>query len=400
MRKKFNPYWLLLLVLFILLVLAEFNAPKPVDWRRTYSQRDKIPFGCNAMYRLLSEDMFRGRMEKQDETPFNVLIRKYEGKTAYVFVNSNISFSRLDAKYLMDFAAEGNDVFMAAGSFYDNKLADTFRLTTNRYFVPLGNYFDSTRAYAVNFCSPSIKKSQAFRYKMGFESARFETFDTAHVRVLAMGNDTDVVFLRAPFGKGNFYFLSLPDVFSNYFVVNDSARHFAYGALSYLGDDKLWWDEYFKGSHVRSGGPLQFIFANDSLYAGYLLTFISLIIFMIFAMKRRQRAIAIVEPLPNTTLQFVEVVGSVYYNTRNHKIIAEEKINSFYEFLRGKFLVNSRRADEETLQRIAKLSGVPLADVKKLFLHIGMVWRQGSITEKELVDLNKSIEHFYKHNKR
>jgi hypothetical protein len=136
------------------------------------------------------------------------------------------------------------------------------------------------------------------------------------------------------------------------------------------------------------------------LYAAYLLTILSIIIFMIFAMKRRQRAIAIVEPLPNTTLQFVEVVGSVYYNTRNHKIIAEEKINSFYEFLRGKFLVNSRRADEETLLRISKLSTIPLEEIRKLFGQIGAVWRQGSITEQELINLNNGIENFYKQNKR
>lgn len=400
MRRKINPYWILLGLLFLLLVLAEFNAPKPVDWRRTYSQRDKIPFGCNAVFRLLNEDIFKGQLEKQSETPFTVLLRGYESKTAYVFINSNISFSRLDAKYLMEFAAEGNEVFLAAGSFYGNKLADTFRISTNRFFAPFGNYFDSTRAYTVNFCSPSIKAARPYRYKMGFESARFESFDTTQVKVLAMGNDTDVVMLQAAYGKGNIYFMSLPDVFTNYFVVNDSARFCAYKALSYIGAERMWWDEYYKGAHVDTGNPLQFIFASDSLYAAYLLALISLIVFMIFSMKRRQRAIAIVEPLPNTTLQFVEVVGSVYYNTRNHKIIAEEKINAFYEFLRGKFLVTSRRADEETLQRIAKLSGVELADVKKLFLHIGMVWRQGSITEQELIDLNRSIENFYKHNKR
>lgn len=400
MRKRVNPYWLLLGILFALLVFVEYNAPRPVDWRRTYAKDDKIPFGCNAMYRLLDEDIYKGRVKRQKETPFTVLLKDDDDRTAYVFVNSNLAFSRLDARYLMQFVEKGNDVFMAANSFYGNKLADTFRIRTDRYFVPFSNYFDSTQIYRVNFCSPSLKKEKAYSYRMGFQSAYFQGFDTANIKVLAMGNDTNAVFLQASYGKGNFYFLSLPDVFTNYFVVNDSARFFAYTALSYLKADRIWWDEFYKGFHVQSGSPLQFIMASDSLYMAYLLTFISLIIFMIFAMKRRQRAIAIVEPLPNATLQFVEVVGSVYYNTRNHKIIAEEKINSLYEFLRSRFLVNSRRADEETLQRIAKLSGIDIKEIKKLFLHIGMVWRQGSITERELIELNTAIENFYKHNKR
>ncbi len=400
MRKGNYTYWILLLVLFGLLVFVEYNTPKPVDWRRTYSKDDKIPFGCNAMFRLLDEDILKGKITKQKQTPFNVLMNPVEKKAAYVFINSNLAFSRLDAQYLLDFVAEGNDVFMAAGSFYGNKLADTFRISTDRFYVSYMNYFDSTKSYSVNFCNTELKERKPYRYKMGFESAYFATFDTSKVKVLAMGEDTSAVFLKATYGKGNIYFSSLPDVYANYFVVNDSARFFAYKTLSYMDAEQVWWDEYFKGHDVRSGSPLQFIFANNSLYAAYLLTFISLIIFMIFAMKRRQRAIAIVEPLPNATLQFVEVVGSVYYNSRNHKIIAEEKINSFYEFLRAKFMVTSRKADEETLTRISKLSTIPMEDIKKLFLHIGMVWRQGSITEKELIDLNTSIENFYKHNKR
>jgi len=400
MGKGNKIYYLILLLLFGLLVFVEYNAPTPVDWRRTYSKDDKIPFGCHAFYRLLNEDVYKGKLEKQKQTPFNILINPVEEKSAYIFINSNLSFSRLDAQYLLQFVEAGNDVFMAANSFSGNKLADTFHVSTDRYYMGYLNYFDSTKIYSVNYKSPALKENKPFTYKMGFESAYFQTFDTSKVTVLAMGNDTSAVFLKASFGAGNIYFLSLPDVFTNYFVVNDSARFFAYKSLSYLNAGQIWWDEYFKGSNVESGTPLQFIFANDSLYAAYMITLISLIIFMIFAMKRRQRAIAIVEPLPNTTLQFVEVVGSVYYNTRNHKIIAEEKINSFYEFLRSKFLVNSRRADAETIERIAKLSTIPIEEIKKLFLHIGMVWRQGSITEKELIDLNTAIENFYKHNKR
>lgn len=400
MFKGRNIYYLILLLMFGLLVLVEYNTPEPLDWRRTYAQKDKIPFGCNAFYRLLNEDIYKGKMEKQRQTPFNVLMQNPEKRTAYIFINDDISFSRLDAKYLMDFVSKGNDVLIASSSLYGNAIADTFHIYTERSYIPYGSYLDSTNMAFLNYCSPALKAKKPYKYRGGFETAFFGGFDTAKVTILATESDTNAVFLQAPMGKGNFYFLSVPDVFTNYFVVNDSSRYFAYKALSFLNAEQFWWDEYFKGSGVKSGTPLQFIFASDSLYAGYLLTLLSLIIFMIFAMKRRQRPIPIVEPLPNATLQFVEVVGSVYYNTSNHKIIAEEKINSFYEFLRAKFLVSSRKADEETLIRISKLSTIPIEDVKKLFVQIGMVWRQGSITEKELIDLNTAIENFYKQNKR
>ena len=182
--------------------------------------------------------------------------------------------------------------------------------------------------------------------------------------------------------------------------MNDPNREAAYKTLSYLHTDKIWWDEYYKNFNNKQGSYFQLIFGNDALYAAYSLTGIALLVFMIFGLKRKQKAIPIIEPLQNTTLQFVEVVGSVYYNSKNHKIIAEEKIHSFYEFLRTKFSVTGRSFDEESLVRISKLSTIPLEEIKKLFLLLNRVLTQSSLTEKELIELNAGIEYFYKHNKR
>jgi len=399
MFKGNNRYYFVLLLMFSFLVWVEYSTPKPVDWRRTYSKNDKIPYGCNAFFRLLDEGIYKDKIEKQKQTPFNVLLNVPVKKSAYVFVNSDLSFSKLDSRYLMEFVQAGNDVFFAANSFYDNKMADTFNIRTSQDYN-YGYYNDTSKIYNLNFSNPGLKAQKKYVYKKGFDLAYFESFDTNKVTVLAVENDTNAVFLKAPYGAGNFYFFSVPDVYTNYFMVNNPSRDFAYKTLSYINAEQIWWDEYYKGNGVEKGNELQFIFRNDSLYAAYLLTFISLIIFMIFAMKRRQRAIAVVEPLSNTTLQFVEVVGSVYYNSKNHKIIAEEKINSFYEFLRSKFLVTSRKVDEETLIRVAKLSTISLEEVRTVFLKINKVMLQTSITETELIELNRTIDNFYKQNKR
>jgi hypothetical protein len=399
MLRGNNKYYFLLLLLFIVLVLVEYYAPKPLDWRRTYSKNDKIPFGCNAFFRLLDEDVYKGKLEKQRQTPFNVLLKEPEKKSAYLFINSNLHFSKLDARYLMQFAEAGNDVFFAANNFWGNPVADSLNISSDYYYYfPLPA--DSAKSHSFNFCSKALQSKKDYTYKKGFFSTFFRSFDTARVEVLATSDDTNAVFLRAPWGKGNFYFLSAPDIFTNYFIVNNPNREFAYKALSYLHADQIWWDEYYKDFNAKNGSPLQFIFGNDSLYAGYLLALISLIVFMIFALKRRQRSIAIVRPLENTTLQFVEVVGSVYYNSRNHRIIAEEKINAFYEFLRTRFSVAGRKNDTETLQRISRLSTIPIEDVNRLFRQMSYISSQSTVTEEDLVALNTSIENFHKHNKR
>ncbi|MEO8759785.1 MAG: hypothetical protein ABI448_02760, partial [Bacteroidia bacterium] len=286
--------------------------------------------------------------------------------------------------------------FMAANNF-TGLLADTFKIATN-YDYDFFN--DSTKKLTFNFCNPTLKSDKKYKYPKSLDVSFFESFDTSKVTVLATANDSNALFVKASFGKGNFYFLSVPDIYANYFIVNDPNREAAYKTLSYINADVIYWDDFYKTYNNRQGSELQFIFENDSLYAAYLLALLALLVFMIFALKRKQKAIPIVIPLENTTLQFVEVVGSVYYNSKNHKIIAEEKINSFYEFLRNKFLVSGRNPDVESLSRVSKLSTISLDEIKKLFFVLNKINQQKSITEKELIELNTLIENFYKLNKR
>jgi hypothetical protein len=395
MFKGNNKYYFILLALFALMVWAEYNQPKPVDWRRTYAKQDKIPFGCNALYRLLSEDIFKDKIEQQNKTPFNTLEKMPDKKTAYVFINNNLSFSKLDSKYLLDFVKTGNTVFMAANSF-GGLIADTFKIET----VSDYNFFrDTAKKLEFNFCNPGLRRAKNYTYPRNADVSYFKKLDTATATILATV-DSNALFIKTSYGKGCFYFMSVPDIYTNYFIVNDPNREAVYKTLSYINADRIYWDSFYKSYNNRQGSELQFIFANDSLYAAYSIAFIALLVFMIFALKRKQKAIPIVEPLQNTTLQFVEVVGSVYYNSKNHKVIAEEKINSFFEFLRNKFLVTGKNLDPESVLRISKLSTISLDDVKKLVVRTDYITKQTSITEQELIELNTLIENFYKQNKR
>ncbi|MHB8260568.1 MAG: hypothetical protein ACYDEC_09890 [Bacteroidia bacterium] len=285
---------------------------------------------------------------------------------------------------------------MAANNF-SGLIADTFKIET-KYDYNLFN--DTAKKLELNFYNSTLKTKKNYTYPKSIEVSYFKRFDTSKVTILASAADSNAVFIKASWGQGNFYFLSLPDIYTNYFVVNDPNREAAYKTLSYIDTDKIWWDEYYKSFTIKQGSELQFIFGNDSLYGAYSLAGIALLVFMIFGLKRKQKAIPIVEPLQNTTLQFVEVVGSVYYNAKNHKIIAEEKINSLYEYLRAKFSIAGRTIDEEGLLRISKLSTIPLVEIKKLVTVINNILKQTSISEKELIELNALIETFHKQNKR
>jgi len=121
---------------------------------------------------------------------------------------------------------------------------------------------------------------------------------------------------------------------------------------------------------------------------------------MIFEIKRKQRIIPLIIPHKNTTLEFVEVIGSVYYASKNHKIIAEEKKIVFLEFIRNKFQISTHIFDEAFYGRVCALSGIDRKELKILFETIDKISYKQQISEQELTTLNNLLDTFYKNNKR
>jgi hypothetical protein len=115
---------------------------------------------------------------------------------------------------------------------------------------------------------------------------------------------------------------------------------------------------------------------------------------MIFEMKRKQRAIPIINPLKNSTLEFVDVISHVYFNSKNHKHIAEESIHYFYFDIRRKYTVNTTQQDAEFYTTIHKLSGIAFDDVKQLFSYCENIKQAPSLTQYDLLELNDRINNF------
>jgi hypothetical protein len=126
----------------------------------------------------------------------------------------------------------------------------------------------------------------------------------------------------------------------------------------------------------------------------------TIIIYMFFESRRRQRAIPLIEPVTNSTLEFVNVISHVYFNAKNHKHIAEERIRFFYEDIRKRFTIPTHTIDEVFFQSLHDLSGVSTEDIKKLFMYCERIKKFADLSELELLELNRQISNFNKNSLR
>ncbi|MGE5682150.1 MAG: DUF4350 domain-containing protein [Bacillota bacterium] len=394
MRKNIKFSLPLILMVLILIIISLMN-PKATDWSPGYSKEEKKPYGSYILYRTLPE-IFPGRNIYPSAYPvYNTLkdqkdfLNKNDFSAAYIFINNNFDPDKLDMKLLMDFVRRGNNAFISAGTF-GKVFRDSLKISTSVSYSP--GYAES------NFIHDRLKKPAPYRLKNPSPSYYFSETDSSSALVLGLtpGNNPD--FIKVKLGKGNFFLNSLPVAFTNYNLLDPHNADYAYKALSYLPEKSsvIYWDEHYKPNQEYYRDPLRFILSREALRWAYYILFASVVLYIIFAGRRRQRIIPVIKPQTNTTLEFVNTVGSLYYLQKDHKNIAEKKIVYFLDQLRNRYLIKTGEINSDTINKIAARSGETPERVKEIFTYIEKIKSSKNIKESELHNINTLIESFYK----
>ncbi len=391
--RKYRILLAVLGVLFAGLVAVEYYQPKPVDWRQTFSNKDKIPYGTYVLYQLLP-DLFPSQEITTVRLPvLNQLKNAPARRTNFIFINERFELDSLDQNTLLAHVARGNQVFIAAEIFADS-FEDTLHFDSH-YTVTK----PAKKQLGVYFTNASIGK-QKYYFDKG-KSAGYITLEKpAQATILGKNSFGALNFISIRFGNGIFYLSTVPAAFTNYYVLSPKHNRYAATALSYLPAQPVLWDEYQKQGPVGDGSVFRVLLAHPPLRWAYYITLAALLLYIFFESKRTQRIIPVLEPPANETLAFVRVVGNLYFNNRNHKNIADKKIRYFLEYLRLHFYEPTPGTDPDAPERIAARSGVPLPEVTALFHLVQTFSRLPSITDVDLGQLNQQLENFYEQTKR
>lgn len=395
MFKGNRKYYFVLAAIFVGVIFLYYTQPKPLNWNRTFDKSDKIPFGCYAIFNLL-ETTYSAKVETSTQGLYNLNESTVSGNQSLLIIDEKINLTKLEIKSLYAFIEKGNTVLLCANRF-GPELSDTFRLN-----VQLNSYFNSSSldsllkkpAFEISYVQPRNNRLKAYVYPQAATESYFSKLDTNLFRVSAVDKTNRPVLLEASLGKGKLLLSTLPDVFGNLFIVDHPNRHFVYTLLSKLRNETIIWDEYYKSYGRPKDSLFAFIFASDALYMAYSIIMLGLLLFMIFGIKRKQRPIQVITPLRNSTLEFVDVVSQVYFNSRNHKHIALETIRYFYFDISRKFNLSTAVLDEAFYKSLHNLSGVDLEKIRQLFTYCENLKQAPGLTEDNLLELNDRIAKF------
>jgi hypothetical protein len=390
--KKDGKYIIYISLAIGLFVAVKLMSPQQHNWTMTFAHEDKNPYGTYALNNALP-DIFSGqKISHSYKTLYE--IKDSLASDNILIISGNFSADKEDTRVLLEHLEKGGSAFISAQYFWGH-FSDSLNVSTYDYFFQSGHIYDRRDSSYLRFANASLDTASRFYYRRDNIHNYFNKFDSARTTVIARNDYNYPVTIRMKIGKGNLILNSTPLVFSNICLLSQNNHELVAKTLSYLPAKDVSWTEYYHLGRMEVSTPLRFVLSNEPLRWAYYISIISLLLFMVFEMKRRQRIIPILKPLANTTLEFVSTIGNLYYQRSDHKNIAEKKINFFIEHLRSRYWLNATHFDDDFAKLLAAKSGSNEEEMRRLVNLIKLTRSRESMGEEELIELNKKLEHFY-----
>ena len=363
---------------------------EPLTWTISLNKDDKIPYGAYVSFALMKK-IFPGNNIIENNVSFFELSQKNKiFKNNIVIITDNFSPDMLETEKLLELTSTGANIFISSFHF-NKKFLDTLNIKVKQNFdfsfIPKTDKTKNTLITLNN-----NQKCDTFEVNTSFSGVYFSSFDSS-AEILGSDEKSHANFLKIPHGKGTLFIHTMPLVFSNYNQLYGSYEYAA-SLLSYLPERNTTWDEYYKPLRKKVATPIRYILSRPSLKAAYLLLIAGLLFYIIFEAKRRQKIIPVLHPLKNSSAEFVETVGKLYFNNADHRDIAIKKFGFFCEMLRSRFNIQEIYFDDAFYNKLSEQTGADIKTITTIFMSASFHKTTSWITENELIRFVKLLDKF------
>jgi hypothetical protein len=399
----------------LLLLYFIFSGPsnKRHSWFENYKAESNEPYGTSFIQKLLEGYRPEGNFIYNSQKPLHKLLdsSSLRMNTDYIFIGQSLYLDDRDTRALLNFVKSGNDALIVCDAVPDSLISALDRYECDESLFFSGEELDSA---TFNFYHDSLKSEHGFiyRYRWGSEDMPYywrslasEAICDSAQAIVPIGYLTNgyVNFLRIQHGDGNLYLHSNPIAFTNYFMRTVDKAEYASIVFSHLRGHDIIWDEFSKIPFFFSGtnpysSPLYYIMQQPSLKYAWWMLLAGIVLYVVFAAKRTQRVIPVLEQKTNSSLEFVNLVASLHFQNGNHLDIARKKMRYFLHFVKTRYGIHAPVFNAALIQRLSDKSKVPLMEVNTIFDNYKLIdqYSYSNIDPEKLGRLFYSIENFYK----
>jgi len=337
-----------------------------------------------------------------------------------IAVGLDFYVSENEMQHLVAFAQKGNEVFIFS-RFLDQKLQRLLHLKIRNnqeeemVLTPFNNGSNNLQSLSI---APNIQGKYGYQGKSlkailvpqidssaEISTAHFdeEEYDEEEAEALTTVPDTLGYFkgspnmLRYNVGNGHITVHSAPLAMSNYFLLQNQNYEYLQAIWNTLpaGVGHIYWNDYYK--RTMKTADLGVLLAYPATRWAFILAIFTLLMYLLFESKRKQRIVAEIPPLENSSVSFAETVGRLYYNKGNHTNLAEKMVQHFLEWVRTHYFISTNKLDKTFSDRLMMKSGLSPGVVSSMMDIIREVQvERKPMSEADLYHLHQTIQQFYK----
>ncbi len=408
-------------LLYLLLHKSSFS------WTPTFKSNDTEPYGCMLFDSVMSASM-PGRYAVSDSLP-EAVMREKENRNKTVLCL--YSYADIDPQQVINFAKKGGNVIIAT-HWMNDELAISFSslftmfdyiMLNKNGLTPVEGEYSTVRFLKSNqFKERKYKLSKVlvstyitpYDIRENLFQGILESDKKNHMHALTWQDvittgDKFTLMKSAKCGKGSISLISMPLLFTNYGILEDSNHQLIMRIFSSVGnsqiirtsalrsedyEDKPIFNNQYQSDYDES--LLNEAFKSNALRTALYLAIAGLVLFIIFNSRRQQRIIPVIKRKENGQLEFIKQIGGFFKRNNATENIINKKYTMFTAKLQKILHIDISDKDKtnENIKIIAQYTRIPQKEVQDIIYSLDFYFNSRKSEEKRIYEQLKSRQKY------
>lgn len=377
-----------------LLLLGSCSRQPQLNRRLSLWRKDDIPYGTKVAFDALPH-LFPDAEISINKTSLLSNTAQYNRK-AYIIICQSLEAQEEDVTWMMNFVGAGNQIFISA-----NHISEPLLHNLKVRATSVWGFSAEPDSLTVGVYDARDAGYHTYSYPGDSYANWVTSLDSQYAAILGRDSGGRPDFVRIRYKGGGAIFLHFaPLAFSNFFLLHKENMAYYEHVMSYIPSSvkEVFWDDYFRYDRSSGSSPLfGFAFKNPSLRWAFWLVLLLFLVIYLFDSKRRQRMVPLIVPPRNTSLDFVQTIGQLYYQRRDNHNLAMKMVVHFQDQIRTRYHMTATLEEERFVERLAYRTGYPKPALEWLVGYMRQLPLAAHVPDEDLMEFHRQLEAFYKH---
>ena len=403
MRKS-----ILYIISFVIInLMFSCSQEKKTDWRVTFDKNSKDPYGCYIAYHLL-KDIFPETKIESGRNIFKEINSSLDkpqlassiGRMSIV-VCKRFEADSLELDKMLRYIKKGNTILIFAEN-YSKNIFSYFHAESNTVYSSIKSFSIGQEDTIENQKTFIFFNHRKYQYLYSGLPVQYDfTIDSTYdeeIYYLTYSNSIDTPSsLISSDEEGTFMICRNPITMTNHFLLQNNNRNYFEYLMSFFSSyhsHLTWYSTLERNARDETEVDWSWLINFPPLFYAFLMLATLFLFYTLFEGKRRQRSIPILPSNTNSSLEFTETVGLLYFNKKDNRNLSEKMITHYLENIRTKHNLKTNEMDQDFVIRLAQRTNHSFEETNAFMAYLQYIRDSATITDIDIQHLYHQLQKF------